>query len=178
MSKNKTTEVIGQVRIPLFDKNALHLGFIGTRKGLTREQFVLLGNTLKLLIDAFKQQGYASFSFHHGDCVGADKQFHEILRYYDELRSATDRIIIHPPEETRYRAYCNSPWIHEPKPYLVRNRDIVDQVHGLIACPDSKLEKLHSGTWSTIRYARKHMQNIIILYPNGEVDKEVAGLFV
>ena len=41
-----------------------------------------------------------------------------------------------------------------PKPYLDRNRDIVDACEVLLATPDGP-ERLRSGTWSTVRYARK-----------------------
>ncbi len=174
--KKKTTTVIGQINIPLFDKDAMHLGFTGTRKGLQQPQFIALGNALKTLVETFIEQDYKHISWHHGDCVGADKMFHDLINYYKFFKNTTDLIHIHPPQEDRYRAYCKGNVMHEEKPYLARNRDIVDLSDGLVACPDSKIELLRSGTWSTVRYARKQHGNIVIIYPDGTIDKEMKGL--
>ncbi len=176
MTKKKTTPVVSQIKIPLFDKDAMHLGFTGTRKGLKNEQFVVLGNTLKYLVEGFIEHGYKHISWHHGDCLGADEMFHKIIKHYKFFRETTDLIHIHPPQESRFRAYCKGNVMHDEKPYLVRNRDIVDLSQGLVACPDGKGELLRSGTWQTIRYARKNLGNIIIIYPDGTIDKEMRGL--
>ena len=39
-------------------------------------------------------------------------------------------------------------------PYLERNKNIVNAVDFIIAAPDGP-EKVRSGTWSTVRYAKK-----------------------
>lgn len=47
------------------------------------------------------------------------------------------------------------------KPYLERNANIVEESSILIACPiDKNEEEWRSGTWSTVRKARK--RNIMI----------------
>lgn len=52
----------------------------------------------------------------------------------------------------------------EPKPYLQRNKDIVHECDILIAVPvDPLVEEKRSGTWTTIRYARKLNKQIIII---------------
>jgi len=61
-----------------------------------------------------------------------------------------------------------------PKPYLERNHNIVDESELLIACPKSKEEELRSGTWATVRYARKKGVRIILIYPDGSVSEESA----
>ena len=38
----------------------------------------------------------------------------------------------------------------------------------LIAFPSTQFEIQRSGTWQTIRYARKLKKKILIIYPNGE----------
>lgn len=115
--------------------------------------------------------------FHHGDCVGADKEAHEIA---DALGLT---IIIHPPEDEKKRAFCgrNKSFEHRPpKPYLTRNREIVDECQQLLACPSQLSEITRSGTWMTIRYSRsirsdkpkhgpEHSQDPLILYPDGSV---------
>ena len=51
-----------------------------------------------------------------------------------------------------------------PKPYLKRNEDIVNKCDVLIACPiDKNKEILRSGTWATIRKARKLNKTIYLL---------------
>lgn len=84
---------------------------------------------------------------HHGDCVGWDKQCHDMASRYGV------KIIIHPPTDDRLRAFCEGGAVLDPKPYLDRNRDIVDACTFLIAAPDGP-ERQRSGTWSTVRYAK------------------------
>jgi predicted Rossmann fold nucleotide-binding protein DprA/Smf involved in DNA uptake len=62
--------------------------------------------------------------------------------------------------------------IYVPRPYLVRNRDIVDVCNLLLATPGGTVEQLRSGTWATIRYARRIGRPVWIVFPNGEVRKE------
>lgn len=52
----------------------------------------------------------------------------------------------------------------DEKPYLQRNLDIIKNSSILIACPVNKnKEELRSGTWSTIRRAKKEKIQVIIL---------------
>jgi len=60
------------------------------------------------------------------------------------------------------------------KPYLARNQDIVDETEVLIAVPAQKKEIVRSGTWATIRRARKAGRLIYFIFPDGRVVKEVA----
>jgi hypothetical protein len=39
----------------------------------------------------------------------------------------------------------------------------------VIAAPMSSAEILRSGTWATIRYARKAGKPVLIIWPNGEL---------
>ena len=101
---------------------------------------------------------YLHGMFHHGDCIGADIEANGIAR------SLNYGVEIHPPIDSRYRAWCSSMCVHSRKPYLERNHDIVDVSHLLIACPAGP-EILRSGTWATVRYARKTGVPVIILEP-------------
>ena len=58
------------------------------------------------------------------------------------------------------------------KPPLDRNRDIVDACDVLIATPKDFVEELRSGTWATVRYARKQRKPLVIVWPNGETTTE------
>ena len=91
---------------------------------------------------------YCVSELHHGDCKGWDTQAHCIA---ESLKVKT---IIHPPVDDRFRVFCKGDVILPEKPYLDRNKDIVNAVDFLIAAPDGP-EKTRSGTWSTVRYAKK-----------------------
>jgi hypothetical protein len=103
-------------------------------------------------------------SFHHGDCIGADAEAHDIA---SELLWFT---VSHPPDNNKARAHKKCDYEREPKPYLERNRDIVDHCDLMIAAPDGLEEQLRSGTWATTRYAKKTHTNTIIIYPNGNTE--------
>ncbi len=64
----------------------------------------------------------------------------------------------------------------ESKPYLERNRDIVDASEVLIACPSTREEVMRSGTWATVRYARKKGMKITLIFRDGTCEKENFGV--
>lgn len=134
----------------------MNVGFTGTKDGLNKAQEQALGLlVLKLLNDA------KPFIGHHGDCVGADASFHGICLNFGLS------VVIHPPIDPKLRAFCTLGSVMRlPKPYLKRNHDIVDETDVLIACPNSSREELRSGTWATVRYARKQRKTIWIVYPD------------
>jgi hypothetical protein len=76
-------------------------------------------------------------------------------------------VVGHPPENPSKRAFCAFDEICEPAPYLVRNQDIVDIAARMIATPGEMHEVLKSGTWSTVRKARRGRRPLAIIYPNG-----------
>ena len=127
------------------------LGFTGTREGISDHQRAQL--TMLILAGNWSE-------FHHGDCVGADADAHEIAK------AAGLRIIVHPPLNEAYRAFVPQAEVAEFRPadeYLSRNRDIVDESALLIACPRSDVEERRSGTWSTVRYARRTGRPVLVL---------------
>jgi hypothetical protein len=80
------------------------------------------------------------------------------------------KVFVHPPDDDTRRAYCgvHPARLAAPKPYLMRNKDIVDQTSILVAAPKGPEEK-RSGTWATVRYARKLGRPIYICYPDGKM---------
>jgi hypothetical protein len=119
--------------------------------------------------------------FHHGDCVGADEQAHDMMRVlrarYWPLRVD---IHIHPPGDHRARAFCDAEMdyrelmsvrVWDEKDYLSRNRDIVDNTDLLIACPNGYDFRSHGGTSYTIRYALRKKKPVVIIWPDGKVEK-------
>jgi hypothetical protein len=135
----------------------LKVGFTGTQKGMTQAQKEKIRELLVGLIQAFE-----IIELHHGDCIGADEDAYKISDYLLSVRT-----VAHPPANKKKRAFTYSNEILEALPYLVRNKKIVDETDLLIAAPDSKEEKLRSGTWSTIRYAQKCGELIVLVYPDG-----------
>lgn len=138
-----------------------HIGFTGTAASMTPEQRRTLAIVLR------KYSGW----FHHGDCVGADEQAHNLVA--GEL-SHQYRIIIHPPENPRKRAWCKTEpgWLMIERPYLFRNKCIVQQCQRLVATPREASEQQRGGTWLTVRYARSLGKPIKIILPNGRVRNE------
>lgn len=100
---------------------------------------------------------------HHGDCIGADVDFHSLSR----LKGLW--IVGHPPINNGLRAFCEFDECREPKPYLERDRDIVDESDWVIFTPGSYREILRSGTWTCIRYARKKNKEGHVVWPDGTV---------
>lgn len=136
------------------------VGYTGARCGPSgRQQSVLWW-----LLDQLNRTN-ESVRLHHGDCVGSDDCAHHLAR------SLGIAIVIHPPDDDKARAWCGHPaevagiLTKPPKPYLVRNHDIVNETQLLIAVPRTLTEELRSGTWATIRYARTTNKPIIILDP-------------
>ena len=132
------------------------IGFTGTQRGMTEAQRLKLGTILA--VGSTKGVGV----LHHGDCVGADAQAHELAQKW------MIPVIIHPPENSSKRAFCGGSLASlPPQPYLVRNHFIVDACDVLVATPGEATEQLRSGTWATIRYARKRHKTVVIIYPDG-----------
>jgi hypothetical protein len=133
----------------------LKYGFTGTRSGLNDSQKKSIIELLQ------KNTNNGQIEIHHGDCVGADKDFHDLC--VSLSNKINIKIIIHPPTDNKLRAYCKSDFIEKEKEYLQRNKDIVNNSDILIACPFSSEEQLRSGTWSTIRYAKK-LNKTVLMY--------------
>lgn len=134
----------------------MKVGFTGTRQGMTEAQRICFGAALVLLTEERDE-------FHHGDCIGADAEAHRLATEFGY------KAIIHPPIIGSKRAFCNAPVVLQAKPYLERNHDIVDAVDFMFATPGEINEQLRSGTWATIRYARKKQKKLMIIGPDGNV---------
>lgn len=133
------------------------LGFTGTQIGMTQAQRITLAMCLATLDPA---------SLAHGDCIGSDEQAHAMAL------TACVRVYIHPPLDVSKRAWCEgATYVFAPDEYLVRNRAIVDACDILIATPKRMIEELRSGTWATVRYARRlrgaNRKQVIVINPDG-----------
>lgn len=137
-----------------------HLGFTGTKEGMTSSQALRLKDILR------RRQEAGYLWMHNGSCVGADKTAADIWR---GLRG---KIILHPPVKTGFMATIQAEIVCEPKDYLARDRDIAECCELLIATPLTDDEQLRSGTWATVRYARLLRRRVYIVQRNGELKKE------
>lgn len=118
----------------------MNLGFTGTREGMSnsqREAFALL------ILE------HLPGTFHHGDCLGADAEAHDIVCEF----SPNTIIHIHPPESDYMRAYKTGDILYPKYDYLIRDRNIVDYSDMLVGAPLTDIEQTKSGTWYTIRYS-------------------------
>lgn len=110
---------------------------------------------------------------HHGCCLGADAEFHDAV-LSNLAEGWCRRVFLHPPLNDASVAKLSTLDLRVvtlyPEPYLDRNRSIVDASERLLACPSGK-ETLRSGTWSTVRYARKVGKPVTIITTSGEVQE-------
>jgi hypothetical protein len=136
-------------------------GFTGTRLGMTQAQKATLHDFLS----------HGSGEFHHGDCIGADSEAHDIAA------ECGYRIVLHPPSEPALRAWRVVPdhMMRPKRPYLDRNRDIVRDTDSLIATPAEAEEQKRSGTWSTVRFARKQGKLVVLILPDGTIQQRSVG---
>jgi len=135
----------------------MNIAFTGTRKGMSNRQKL----TLTYLISSlYYSKGILCFT--HGGAIGADTDADEIINklgYKPYIRPGSDeRFSYWFIKKRRSNVYG-------AKLYLQRNKDIVNDSEILIACPYTLTEEQRSGTWATIRYARKINKPIIILDP-------------
>jgi hypothetical protein len=137
------------------------VGFTGTSDGMTNAQtleiHMLLGD-----LQAFVRSQRA----HHGLCVGSDAQFHKLAKAMNYL------VIGHPgvnaqgqPAKRATDLVCDA--THPETFYLDRNVQIVIESAVLLATPKTMAEELRSGTWATIRSARRQKRPRIIVFPDG-----------
>lgn len=140
----------------------MKVGFTGTREGLTPAQ----GGALARLV-----RDLSVGEFHHGCCVGADAESLQHVRHHhpgvfvvghpSNMAATTHRVALEQCHEAR-----------APRPPLDRNRAIVDACDAIIACPKGMAEEQRSGTWATVRYARKQKKQIVIVWPDGTITEE------
>lgn len=137
------------------------IGFSGTRRGLTRPQ----RDALHSLLMEFEPD-----VVHHGCCVGADSDFSVLAG-----TRAGVKIHAHPADLGALTDKDALDWAdvtYKPLPPLERNQVIVDESELLIACPAEATEQLRSGTWATVRFARKCGKRVVIIYPDGSLIRE------
>src|SRR5262245_47960724 len=137
----------------------MNIGFTGTRTGMTAAQWL----TFKDLYDGLAWWSSTPITFLHGGAIGADQQ---AASYVAELDR--DRLECFPAIGTTYRPVYKET-IHPMMDPLDRNRMIVNQSTILIATPGQAVDQVRSGTWRTVRYARRLRLPIAVIQPDGFV---------
>lgn len=121
------------------------VGFTGSREEPSDYQKAQIRKTLSRLFDEAASVNVKP-EFHHGDCVGSDAYA------AGEAKKLGYLVISHPPKDTKLQAYAESDEVLPAKPYLDRNRDIVEASEIVLATP-SKPQSKRGGTWFTVEYA-------------------------
>ncbi len=135
------------------------IGFTGTRNGMTeRQKFLLVG----FLRDALNTGGTVVLS--HGACHGADDQADLIASELgidrrawpsvNPMRRVSDIVLLSRVGLLTANRGSSVEILPAMEP-LVRNHKIVDESDVMAACPAEAKEQRRSGTWTTIRMARK-----------------------
>lgn len=151
----------------------MNIAFTGTQLGMTAVQRQAVARTMANLF----AEATDAVRFGHGDCIGADAEFHALAAY---LMSKNPRVAIEafPCTVVGKRAYSPGVQlavIHPPKEPMARNKDLAVWAHVLIAAPkDPAGETIRSGTWSTVRRARKAGCRIFIVRRSGTIQEEVS----
>ena len=141
------------------DNFRFFLGFTGTRQGMSKNQKFLV-NTI---VEQVKHNYKKVFAL-HGDCIGADEEFHEIVSKHGLIS------VSYPPINDSYRAFTVNKHEQTPMDYLERDRWIVHDTHLLIGCPYNTESVRGSGTWYTIGHAKKTRKDHTIILRDGRTE--------
>ena len=131
----------------------MKVGFTGTRRGMSGLQ---RGRLWELLYER------GATELGHGDCVGADSEAHDVAR------DLALRVVVFPPSDPKFRAWRRGDEARDPAPYLERDRAIVDWADVLVAAPRGP-EVLRSGTWATVRRARRRGVEVVVVGRDGRL---------
>ena len=128
----------------------MRIGCTASRHGVSGEPLERIRERLTTLMGRNEV-----YELHHGDCVGGDVQIATIARELGYL------VIGHPPTNNKFRAFFNSDSELPPAEYIARNHAIVDISEIMLCAPSgSEAEQPRSGTWATIRYARREGKTV------------------
>jgi hypothetical protein len=129
----------------------MKIGVTGTREGANDSQ-------LKKVAEYLMSLG-PGHELHHGDCRGVDIEIAAIARHLGW------HIVCHPPRSKETQGFFGGDEIREPKGYLQRDRQIVDETELLMVVPLQDEWQPKGGTWYTHDYAVKKGKPVKIFYP-------------
>lgn len=172
-------QILDDFRVALVDRRPFEgakIGFTGSREGPTKEQRDMWGYVCKELI---------GIEAHNGCAIGVDR--YVALNPTKQAQKRNWTAVFWPANQDGLnwaadvgRAYVKYGLLREVRPPLERNKCIVTESHGLIAMPITIEEQVRSGTWATIRYARKMGKPVLVIGPNGDIwfDGSARGIQV
>lgn len=138
----------------------LHVGFTGTRVGMSDAQALTVMRLLEEQIDDMMIVDLAGPIAHHGCCVGADAEFHEIAKRW--LYPVGGGIAMHPGPDginrAKFAAEVPGDIIFSPQSHARRNAAIVAASQIMIAAPLESTPQKRGGTWMTIGMARRALR--------------------
>lgn len=139
------------------------IGFTGTRHGMTPSQ----RSAVMAIVEEVTRG--AGFVAHHGDCVGADAEFHDLCRM-----NPHSVIVVHPGplDDLPNQAGRVGDSRRENFSHMRRNKNIVMSSTVMIAAPFEAVEQTYGGTWKTVEMTRKAKRPLVIVWPSGAVTKE------
>ena len=140
----------------------MRVGFTGTSSGMTNDQLL----QVHMLLGDLQHYAGATQAT-HGMCIGADEQFHDQAKGFGYFTIGLPGVT-HEGKVWKRSEKCQCDLVLPERFFLARNQAIVTESDVIIATPKQKVEQFRgSGTWSTIRYARKDKRRLIIVWPDG-----------
>lgn len=143
----------------------LHIGFTGTRFGMTHEQRDVIDSLIWNLggsVRADLRERDAAHA-HMGDCQGADKDFYDLCVEHGLWT------VGHIPLDPHHRAFCRYDEARVPLGHLARNREIVHASTLMLATPREATRQVRGGTWYTIDQTIKAKKPLVIVNPDGSI---------
>lgn len=137
------------------------IGISGTRDGMTKLQRMVFA------LAVYEAKVITPPEWHHGKCVGVDGEAHAIIRQYQP----NAKIVLHPPIKPELEADVEGNEIRERKPYLTRNRDIVNETDAMFIIPKEFERQSSGGTWYTYDYALQAGKPVMVIWPDGTISK-------
>jgi hypothetical protein len=137
--------------------------FTGSQDGMTRVQADVVYQWLVQHDDIIEE-------IRHGGCIGADKEFHDFCQHFN----LGELVEVYPSNIPSKQAVINPEAYkikHPPDFPLERNKTMVYASEVCLATPKEADEVMRSGTWATIRYARKNHLKVVIIEPSGAINE-------
>lgn len=138
----------------------MNIGFTGTQRGMTSEQAAVFS---RLLAEYATPEIHhpEEIRFNHGNCIGADEQAAMIAGNMGMW------LVAYPGDNPSKQSTITSHHEYAPENNLKRNLQIIEDSDVIFACPGEPNEVLRSGTWMTVRHARKAGKMLIVIMPGG-----------
>ena len=110
----------------------------------------------------------------HGGCIGADTDFDDMAADFNIVTEVYPTVLKsdHLARWYLLRNTSSRIVVHLPLPPLVRNKILAQRCKVLIATPKEDYERIRSGTWATVRYAREAHKRIYLVMPDGSVKED------